>query len=184
MTDRPPIVVLLGGPSAEHDVSIVSGTAIAAALTDEGFAVEQVLIDLDGGWWWLPRRTSARRPAGRRLRRPGGARRGRSGHGRCRHRPAGGRATRTGGRHRPPRPVRRGRHRPGPARGGRPGVHRIGRGGVGDRDGQGHLQAAVPRDRPAGRRLARGPCRALGERSGRRPGRADWPSRPPRATRG
>ena len=29
---RPPIVVLLGGPSAEHDVSVVSGTAIAEAL--------------------------------------------------------------------------------------------------------------------------------------------------------
>jgi len=54
MTTRPPVVVLLGGPSAEHDVSIVSGTAIAAALVDEGHAVEQVLIDLDGGWWWLP----------------------------------------------------------------------------------------------------------------------------------
>jgi len=51
---RPPVVVLLGGPSAEHDVSIVSGTAIAAALADEGHAVEQVLIDLEGGWWWLP----------------------------------------------------------------------------------------------------------------------------------
>ena len=58
MTDRaaalPPIVVLLGGPSAEHDVSIVSGTAIAAALADAGAAVQPVLIDLDGGWWWLP----------------------------------------------------------------------------------------------------------------------------------
>jgi D-alanine-D-alanine ligase len=50
----PPIVVLLGGPSAEHDVSIVSGTAIAAALADAGAAVQPVLIDLDGGWWWLP----------------------------------------------------------------------------------------------------------------------------------
>ena len=59
--------------------------------------------------------------------------------------------------HRPPRPVRRGRHGPGPARGGRPGVHRVRRGRLGDRDGQGHLQAAVPRHRPAGRRLARGP---------------------------
>ena len=46
--------MLLGGPSAEHDVSIVSGTAIAEALAAEGHAVEQVLIDLDGGWWWLP----------------------------------------------------------------------------------------------------------------------------------
>jgi D-alanine-D-alanine ligase len=51
---RPPVVVLLGGPSAEHDVSVVSGTAIAAALVAEGHPVEQVLIDLAGGWWWLP----------------------------------------------------------------------------------------------------------------------------------
>jgi D-alanine-D-alanine ligase len=54
MTARPPVVVLLGGPSAEHDVSIVSGTAIAAALAEEGHQVDQVLIDLDGAWWWLP----------------------------------------------------------------------------------------------------------------------------------
>ena len=51
---RPPVVVLLGGPSAEHDVSIVSGTAIAAALDAHGDAVTQVLIDLAGSWWWLP----------------------------------------------------------------------------------------------------------------------------------
>jgi D-alanine-D-alanine ligase len=48
------VAVLLGGPSAEHDVSIVSGTAIAEALAGAGLAVSQVLIDLDGGWWWLP----------------------------------------------------------------------------------------------------------------------------------
>ena len=53
-TARPPVSVLLGGPSAEHDVSIVSGTAIAAALAEEGHPVEQVLIDLGGAWWWLP----------------------------------------------------------------------------------------------------------------------------------
>jgi len=34
MTNLPPIAVLLGGPSAEHDVSIVSGTAIAEALAE------------------------------------------------------------------------------------------------------------------------------------------------------
>ena len=51
---HPPIVVLLGGPSAEHDVSIVSGTAIAEALLGSGDDVRQVLIDLDGRWWWLP----------------------------------------------------------------------------------------------------------------------------------
>jgi D-alanine-D-alanine ligase len=35
-------------------VSIVSGTAIADALRDAGDDVRQVLIDLDGRWWWLP----------------------------------------------------------------------------------------------------------------------------------
>jgi D-alanine-D-alanine ligase len=50
----PPIIVLLGGPSAEHDVSVVSGTAIEGALLDAELDVTQVLIDLDGAWWWLP----------------------------------------------------------------------------------------------------------------------------------
>jgi D-alanine-D-alanine ligase len=50
----PPVVVLLGGPSAEHDVSVVSGTAIAEALVAAGLDVRQVLIDLQGAWWWLP----------------------------------------------------------------------------------------------------------------------------------
>ena len=49
-----PVVVLLGGPSAEHDVSVVSGTAIAEALAGNGHPVEQVLIDLSGRWWRLP----------------------------------------------------------------------------------------------------------------------------------
>ncbi len=66
MTDHPPIVVLLGGPSAEHDVSIVSGTAIAEALLGNGDDVRQVLLDLDSGWWWLP-------PDHRREGRPGAA---------------------------------------------------------------------------------------------------------------
>ena len=50
----PPVAVLLGGPSAEHDVSVVSGTAIAEALMAAGLDVRQVCIDLDGRWWWLP----------------------------------------------------------------------------------------------------------------------------------
>jgi D-alanine-D-alanine ligase len=49
-----PIAVVLGGPSAEHDVSIVSGHAIADALQDAGHQMTRILIDLDGGWWWLP----------------------------------------------------------------------------------------------------------------------------------
>jgi D-alanine-D-alanine ligase len=49
-----PVVVLLGGPSAEHDVSLVSGRAIAEALAGRGREVEGWLIDLAGGWWRLP----------------------------------------------------------------------------------------------------------------------------------
>ena len=59
---RTPVVVLFGGPSAEHDVSIVSGTSIADALRAAGYPVEQVVIDLDARWWTLP---AAHRHAGR-----------------------------------------------------------------------------------------------------------------------
>jgi D-alanine-D-alanine ligase len=56
---------VFGGPSAEHDVSIVSGTAIATALVGRGHPVRQLLVDLDGGWWRLPadHRPSDRPPA-------------------------------------------------------------------------------------------------------------------------
>ena len=49
-----PVAVMFGGPSAEHDVSIVSGTAIADALRASGYPVSQWCLDLDGGWWRLP----------------------------------------------------------------------------------------------------------------------------------
>jgi D-alanine-D-alanine ligase len=48
------VVVLFGGRSAEHDVSVVSGTDVAAALRGAGLAVEEVLVDLAGQWWRLP----------------------------------------------------------------------------------------------------------------------------------
>ncbi len=48
------IAVLFGGPSAEHDVSLVSGRAIAGALVGAGHEVSGWLLDLDGGWWRLP----------------------------------------------------------------------------------------------------------------------------------
>ncbi len=49
-----PVAVVLGGPSAEHDVSIVSGSAIVDALIASGYPVETWCIDLDGDWWRLP----------------------------------------------------------------------------------------------------------------------------------
>lgn len=48
------IAVLLGGPSAEHDVSLVSGRAIATALAGAGHDVTGWLLTLDGAWWRLP----------------------------------------------------------------------------------------------------------------------------------
>ena len=52
--NRTSIAVVLGGPSAEHDVSLVSGRAIAEALKERGHDVTGWLIDLRGGWWQLP----------------------------------------------------------------------------------------------------------------------------------
>jgi D-alanine-D-alanine ligase len=52
--NRTSISVLLGGPSAEHDVSLVSGRAIAAALTERGHNVQGWLVDLAGQFWKLP----------------------------------------------------------------------------------------------------------------------------------
>ncbi len=52
--ERTPVAVVFGGPSAEHDVSIVSGTAIADALRAAGYRVELWCIELGGAWWRLP----------------------------------------------------------------------------------------------------------------------------------
>jgi D-alanine-D-alanine ligase len=56
------VVVLLGGPSAEHDVSVVSGWAIADALTEAGLSVERMYIDLTDGWWFMPASAASGRP--------------------------------------------------------------------------------------------------------------------------
>lgn len=50
----PPVLVLFGGRSAESDVSVVSGTAIAAALLDAGLHVTQAHIARDGSLRQLP----------------------------------------------------------------------------------------------------------------------------------
>ena len=179
----PPVVVLLGGPSAEHDVSVVSGTAIAAALLDADLDVRQVLIDLDGGWWWLPvdhRRDD--RPAvdyddPHELGAGGPA------PARGRARPARCRAAGAGGVHRAARAVRRGRHRPGPARGGGPRLHRRRRGGVRARHEQGRPEADLARPGPAGRGLDRGPGRRLGRESRRRARPSSTRSPPARRAR-
>jgi D-alanine-D-alanine ligase len=54
VTGAPRVTVIFGGPSAEHDVSIVSGTAIAEALLDAGGQVDQLYLTLDRRCWALP----------------------------------------------------------------------------------------------------------------------------------
>lgn len=51
---RTAIAVVFGGPSAEHDVSLVSGRSIATALLDRGHDVSGWLVGLDARWWRLP----------------------------------------------------------------------------------------------------------------------------------
>ncbi|GIW20379.1 MAG: hypothetical protein KatS3mg065_0675 [Chloroflexota bacterium] len=70
--DSGPVAVVFGGPSAEHDVSIVSGLAIARALADGGWPVELVLVDLDRRWWWIPTAELAALPDPARYDEPAG----------------------------------------------------------------------------------------------------------------
>lgn len=44
------VVVISGGPAAEHDVSLRSGRAIAAALRESGHAVTTCVVSRDGIW--------------------------------------------------------------------------------------------------------------------------------------
>lgn len=60
-----PVAVLLGGPSAEHDVSMVSGLAVARALAGRGHPVRAWYIDLDGAWWAMPADILAAAPGAR-----------------------------------------------------------------------------------------------------------------------
>jgi D-alanine-D-alanine ligase len=44
------VAVLSGGRSSEHDVSLASGAAVRAGLTDGGHEVVDVRLEKDGGW--------------------------------------------------------------------------------------------------------------------------------------
>ena len=46
------IFVFMGGPSAEHPVSLVTGTGIVRAMDARKYAVHPVLIAQDGHWTW------------------------------------------------------------------------------------------------------------------------------------
>ena len=44
------VAVLSGGRSSEHDISLMSGEAVAEGLRQAGYDVVPVLIGKDGGW--------------------------------------------------------------------------------------------------------------------------------------
>ncbi len=47
-------MVLMGGPSSEHDVSLASGRMVALALQERGHDVEALVIERSGLWHRLP----------------------------------------------------------------------------------------------------------------------------------
>lgn len=52
------VLVLMGGPSTEHDVSLVSGTGVVRSLDAKKYNVHPVLISKDGFWTWSSRELS------------------------------------------------------------------------------------------------------------------------------
>ncbi len=52
MTDpiRPAVAVLEGGRSSEHEISLLSGKAVAAGLDAAGFRVTEITVGRDGRW--------------------------------------------------------------------------------------------------------------------------------------
>lgn len=50
MKENPCVLVLMGGVSPEHEVSLKSGARVCAALEEEGFPVVPVVIGMDGRW--------------------------------------------------------------------------------------------------------------------------------------
>ena len=49
---RKRVFLFMGGPSAEHSVSVVSGTGMARALDARKYAIHPVLIAQNGEWIW------------------------------------------------------------------------------------------------------------------------------------
>lgn len=50
MNRRPTVAVLSGGRSSEHEISLLSGKAVAAGLVEAGFGVVEITISRDGAW--------------------------------------------------------------------------------------------------------------------------------------
>ncbi|MFM9077020.1 MAG: D-alanine--D-alanine ligase A, partial [Solirubrobacterales bacterium] len=50
MNKRLTVAVLSGGRSSEHEISLLSGKAVAAGLSEAGFEVVEITISREGAW--------------------------------------------------------------------------------------------------------------------------------------
>jgi len=55
MQQRQSVLLLFGGESSEHDVSVSSARNVYAAIDDTKYTVELVYIDKQGKWWLIDR---------------------------------------------------------------------------------------------------------------------------------
>ena len=46
--------VVFGGPSPEHEISILTGLQAARVLSDEGCSVHALYVSPTGGWYLVP----------------------------------------------------------------------------------------------------------------------------------
>lgn len=51
MSERIKVAVILGGPSSEHDVSVLTGLEIVEALNPTKYEAFPVYVSLEGQWW-------------------------------------------------------------------------------------------------------------------------------------
>ena len=51
--DKLKIVLLFGGQSSEHEVSLTSAASIMKAIDRDHFSIVPVLIDRKGAWYWI-----------------------------------------------------------------------------------------------------------------------------------
>jgi D-alanine-D-alanine ligase len=52
------VLVLMGGPSTEHDISVISGTGVVRAMDGAKYNIHPVLIQKEGTWIWSSRELS------------------------------------------------------------------------------------------------------------------------------
>jgi D-alanine-D-alanine ligase len=55
MAKKISVLVFMGGPSSEHEVSLSSGTGVVRALDSQKYLVHPVLVQKDGHWIWSSR---------------------------------------------------------------------------------------------------------------------------------